>query len=289
MEIDSSGDIIAENTFENLSGFNKNIVGEIAFNNGFYHAIRREYMDIEPYNEYTYLKFNKDTVIAEKITLNEQQRDFFGRSENSFFKFDSSGKAVLFVPHYFYFNSINHRGYSLYYFDAAGQLEKIVEHDESKEKYFIGVDYNSGHLHIVNNSRTAGTTDPLVLSIETYDTNGNLVFSRSQAFDIGERAFIKEERIGIYTNTNKILWLDYQLNLLEEITLNDIDSFYFEPNGLHYIGGNSFFGGTKLSPIYEGSDFASQRDISFKKANSTGENNHFVFSGQGTSKSYANR
>ncbi|MEH6682537.1 MAG: T9SS type A sorting domain-containing protein [Sediminicola sp.] len=259
------------------------------YNQGNYHYIEREYSEEFPNINFNYIKFNENSYVKKKIVISEDLNYLFDFSEDSVLQFDEFGNPVWIVIHHTYLNGFVHRGYSIIFLDQDGNLKYLEETDRSQDKYFIGSTFYNNNLIIVSNNRPKDSTNPLALTIQKYDTNGNLVLVSSNTNELGRVPFFEDSFFGLYTESNKLMRYDYDFNLQHEVQLSPINGLFYDPVSMLFINGDNYLGGINKSPMYEGSDFLSQTDWSFKKTSATSETIHFSFSGKGTSKSYSNK
>ncbi|RTE52256.1 T9SS C-terminal target domain-containing protein [Arenibacter aquaticus] len=85
-----------------------------------------------------------------------------------------------------------------------------------------------------------------------------------------------------------MLVFDYDLNLQEEISFNTVNGLGYNPTNMHFINGHSFMTGTVIASMYEGSDFYGELNFNVKKVSQSTEVKDYIFSGEGTSKTWIN-
>ena len=97
---------------------------------------------------------------------------------------------------------------------------------------------------------------------------------------------IEDTFISVYTDNNQILRYDYDFNIVSSHQLNTIQANNFKSNALISIENSYFLSGTTEKPMFNGSNFLSNKDFLIRKTNTNQEVLAYTFSGIGTSNIY---
>ena len=232
-------------------------------------------------------KFTESTLESFDLDLDNEAINFFNTPFDetwTIMKKDNNDNLVLLAP-----SPIIYKDYGILNVNPDGTVKYIVYPDDSKDKYPLEFCFdNNNNLLIVSNNRTSSTSDNLEVTLQKYNQNGDLIFQTSVSHT-GLFATITESKISILTDQNKIVSFDYDFNNIDEVQLNNIDTYNFEINNLLVTDSNYFLSGYTEDVNYSGSVLISEIDMLIKKADNSNELNSYRFSGKGTSKIFTRK
>jgi hypothetical protein len=260
---------------------------KIIKNNGVYNTISLEDLNTDPYQKFTLYKFTESTLESFDLDLNNEAINFFSTPFDeswTIMKKDNNDNLVLLAP-----SPIIYKDYGILNVNPNGTVKYIIYPDDSKDKYPLEFGFdNNNNLLIVSNNRTSSTSDNLEVTLQKYNQNGDLIFQTSVSHT-GLFATITESKISILTDQNKIVSFDYDFNNIDEVQLNNMDTYNFEINNLLVTDSNYFLSGYTEDVNYSGSVLISEIDMLIKKADNSNELNSYRFSGKGTSKIFTRK
>ena len=260
---------------------------KIIKNNGVYNTISVEDLNTDPYQKFILYKFTESTLESFDLDLDNEAINFFNTPFDetwTIMKKDNNDNLVLLAP-----SPIIYKDYGILNVNPDGTVKYIVYPDDSKDKYPLEFGFdNNNNLLIVSNNRTSSTSDNLEVTLQKYNQNGDLIFQTSVSHT-GLFATITESKISILTDQNKIVSFDYDFNNIDEVQLNNIDTYNFEINNLLVTDSNYFLSGYTEDVNYSGSVLISEIDMLIKKADNSNELNSYRFSGKGTSKIFTRK
>jgi hypothetical protein len=255
---------------------------KIIKNNGVYNAISVEDISTDPYQKFMLHKFTESTLESFDLGLDNQATNYFNTpfAETwTIMKKDNNNNLVLLAP-----SPTLYKDYGILNVNPDGTVKYIVYPDDSKDKYPLEFGFdNQNNLLIVSNNRASSTSDNLEVTLQKYNQNGDLIFQTSISHT-GLFATITESKISILTDQNKIVSFDYDFNSIDEVQLNNINTYNFEINNLLVTDSNYFLSGYTEDVNYSGSVLLSEIDMLIKKADNSNELGSYRFSGKGTSK-----
>lgn len=251
------------------------------YGEAFYMIVLDE-LDTEPWQKFTFHKFNKDLNESLELSLDNTAADYFKQSFAETWtelKKDKSDKLVLITPEY----SLQ-KDYGILNLNLDGTINYSKYPDNTHDRYLLESGFDSqNNLVIISNTRLSGSNSGLQITMQKHDQAGNIIFEKSQT-TIGIAVFLEESHISVLTSENTIVNYDYDFNAVAEIQMNTVDAYNFVPNSILNIGSNFYLSGMTEDPRYNGTIFLSDKDFLVKKANSTNELSSYTFSGKGTSK-----
>ena len=255
---------------------------KIIKNNGVYNAISVEDISTDPYQKFMLHKFTESTLESFDLGLDNQATNYFNTpfAETwTIMKKDNNDNLVLLAP-----SPTLYKDYGILNVNPDGTVQYIVYPDDSKDKYPLEFGFdNQNNLLIVSNNKASSTSDNLEVTLQKYNQNGDLIFQTSVSHT-GLFATITESKISILTDQNKIVSFDYDFNNIDEVQLNNINTYNFEINNLLVTDSNYFLSGYTEDVNYSGSVLLSEIDMLIKKADNSNELGSYRFSGKGTSK-----
>ena len=255
---------------------------KIIKNNGVYNAISVEDISTDPYQKFMLHKFTESTLESFDLGLDNQATNYFNTpfAETwTIMKKDNNDNLVLLAP-----SPTLYKDYGILNVNPDGTVKYIVYPDDSKDKYPLEFGFdNQNNLLIVSNNKASSTSENLEVTLQKYNQNGDLIFQTSVSHT-GLFATITESKISILTDQNKIVSFDYDFNNIDEVQLNNINTYNFEINNLLVTDSNYFLSGYTEDVNYSGSVLLSEIDMLIKKADNSNELGSYRFSGKGTSK-----
>jgi hypothetical protein len=214
---------------------------KIIKNNGVYNAISVEDISTDPYQKFMLHKFTESTLESFDLGLDNQATNYFNTpfAETwTIMKKDNNNNLVLLAP-----SPTLYKDYGILNVNPDGTVKYIVYPDDSKDKYPLEFGFdNQNNLLIVSNNRASSTSDNLEVTLQKYNQNGDLIFQTSISHT-GLFATITESKISILTDQNKIVSFDYDFNSIDEVQLNNINTYNFEINNLLVTDSNYFLSG----------------------------------------------
>jgi hypothetical protein len=259
---------------------------KILNNDGVFNVITSEDIvvggDIGVDKKFKLLKFSDSSYESFNIEFDYDARDFFwnGFAEDyTIMKKDNNNNLVLITP-----SPSRHKDYGILNVNPDGIVNYFILPDNSQDKYPLEFGFdNENNLVIISNNRKSNTSDTLKLTIQKYNQNGDLIYETSKNYT-GTFAVIKNSNFFVLTDSNKIINVDFDFNIIDEVQLNDINTYNFSVNDILKIDENYFLSGQTEDINYSGSVIISEIDMLIKKTNNVNELNSFRFSGNGTSK-----
>ena len=283
---------------QKLKGFSTNTLFEadiggtrnfkILNNNGVYNMITRESLYEDPFGKYMLHRFDDSFQISYKLNLNKEEISFFNNSFNetwSLMKKDKNDNLILVSPR----NLLKSKDYGVLNVNPDGTIKYRVFSNINMDKYPLDFGFDlQNNLIIISNNRGSNTSENLKLTIQKYDQKGVLFLEKSVNYT-GEFVVMHDEKILVLTDSNKIINFDFDLNVIDKIELNTINTHNFSINNIINIDSNYYLSGYTEDINYSGSVLLSEMDILIKKTDDTKEVNSYRYSGKGTSKIFRKR
>lgn len=258
---------------------------QITYINGVYNMIYKIELDVSPYQKFKLLRFNKDINELFDIEMDEETTNFINTpfaETYTTLNGDKNGDLVFIIPYY-----TIQKDYMVIFFNTDGSIKKTLQPDSVKDRFMIGHTFDDqNNLIIISNNKTSNTNENLVLSIQKYNSQGELIYEKSDMNYIGKISYFFENHISIYSDTGKIIKYDYNFNRLNVIDIEPINTYNFSINSILSIGDNSFLTGTTFDKKYPDSDYLSERNYLVRKTNNLKEIDAYTFSALGTSNAY---
>lgn len=252
---------------------------------GVYNIIYKIEIDESPYQRFKLLRFNKDVSELFDIEMDEETTNFINTpfaETYTTLKDDKDGNLVFVIPYY-----TIQKDYMVLFFNPDGSIRYTLKPDPNKDKFLIGYTFDDqNNLIILSNNRASNTNEELVLTIHKYNTQGDLIYDKSDLNVKGKAPFFFKNHISIYTETGKIVKYDYDLNRLNQIEIKPFNTFNFTINSILTIDDKSFLTGTTYDKKYSDSDYLSERNFIIRKTDNIKETNAYSFTGLGTSNAY---
>tara|TARA_R110002051_G_scaffold325685_2_gene430190 strand:+ start:930 stop:3614 length:2685 start_codon:yes stop_codon:yes gene_type:complete len=253
-------------------------------NQGVYNMLTVEDIDNDPYQKFMLHKFTASTSESFDLGLDSEATGYFNTpfSESwSIMRKDNNNNLVLITP-----SRSRYKDYGVLNVNPNGTVKYMIypNKDLVNDKYPLEFGFdNENNLVIISNNRKSNTSDTLKLTIQKYNQNGDLIYETSKNY-AGTFAVIENSNFYVLTDSNKLINVDFDFNIIDEVQLNNIDTYNFSVNDIIKIDGNYFLSGQTEDINYSGSVIISEIDMLIKKTNNVNELNSFRFSGNGTSK-----
>jgi len=191
LTISSGGEKIEDFTRDDLfRDKNRGYVynNQITYINGAYNMIYKIELDVSPYQKFKLLRFNKDSSEIFDIEMDEETTNFINTpfaETYTTLNGDKNGDLVFIIPYY-----TIQKDYMVLFFNTDGTIKKTLQPDPEKDRFLIGYTFDDqNNLIIVSNNRTSNTNENLAVSIQKYNSQGELIYENSDLNYIGETSY----------------------------------------------------------------------------------------------------
>lgn len=243
--------------------------------------------DQAPYQEFRWRKFNAISSDESVIELNADEVNFINTpfAENyTTITNDSEGNLAFIVPNYEFY-----KDFMVLYFNKDGSMRYKQNEDPLQDRFLLNHKIDADdNLVILSHNRPAGTSDQLVLTLQKYNPQGELIFEKSNNEVLAESIYPHDDHFSVYSESGEIITYDYRLNRLSKKTINPINSLGFSINSLLSIDGNSYFSATTYDKRFPASEYLSEQNMIMRKTDHEKEIASYTFDGMGTSRVYFN-